>query len=277
METAGKPLGQSNDPVRLSYQQPSGVRCDRSAIKTSHNFATADRCESKRVCVTLCRHRGGSSDQAKVAVAKQLSLIRRLDAPSLCEKCGLENVVRLSILHPLWDTPDGWIFADTDGRPLTVRATAYDICMRRIARHSPDYTGKVTVPVLRDHRSRRIVSDESLEIAQMQDDAFDEICGDRCFDLSPARLKPAMDELNTRIARSLSVAVYAVAGARNQQEYEAAMDELFDFLDDLDRQLEDGRPFLLGDRPTLADVPVHTPLVRFDVVYNSLSGRAAGD
>jgi hypothetical protein len=115
---------------------------------------------------------------------------------------------------------------DTDGRPLTVRATAYDICMRRIARHSPDYTGKVTVPVLRDHRSRRIVSDESLEIAQMQDDAFDEICGDRCFDLSPARLKPAMDELNTRIARSLSVAVYAVAGARNQQEYEAAMDEL---------------------------------------------------
>jgi glutathione S-transferase len=166
---------------------------------------------------------------------------------------------------------------DTDGRPLTVRATAYDICMRRIARHSPDYTGKVTVPVLRDHRSRRIVSDESLEIAQMQDDAFDEICGDRCFDLSPARLKPAMDELNTRIARSLSVAVYAVAGARNQQEYEAAMDELFDFLDDLDRQLEDGRPFLLGDRPTLADVPVYTPLVRFDVVYNSLSGRAAGD
>jgi len=80
METGGKPFGQSYGLIRLPEQQGSSVRCNRSAIKTSHNFATADRYESKQVWATLSRHRGGSSDQAKVVVAKQLSLIRRPDA-----------------------------------------------------------------------------------------------------------------------------------------------------------------------------------------------------
>jgi hypothetical protein len=80
VEAGGKPSGQSNDPVRLPQQQRAGVRCDRSAIKTSHNFPAADRCKSKQVWVTLCEHRGGSQDQAKVVIAKQLSLIRRPDA-----------------------------------------------------------------------------------------------------------------------------------------------------------------------------------------------------
>jgi hypothetical protein len=82
MEAGREPFAQSNDLVRLPQQKRSSVRCDRPAIKTSHNFAAADRCESKQVRVTLCRHRGGSSDQSKVVLAKQLSLIRRPDALS---------------------------------------------------------------------------------------------------------------------------------------------------------------------------------------------------
>jgi hypothetical protein len=80
IEAGGKPSGQSNDPIRLPQQQGSGVRRDRSAIKTSHNFTAADGFESEQVWVTLCLHRGGSLNQAKVVVAKQLSLIRRPDA-----------------------------------------------------------------------------------------------------------------------------------------------------------------------------------------------------
>lgn len=48
------------------------------------------------------------------------------------------------------------------------------------------------------------------------------------------------------------------------------MDELFDYLDSLRVKLSDGRPFLLGDRPTMADVPAFPPLARFDAVYNPL-------
>jgi putative glutathione S-transferase len=79
-----------------------------------------------------------------------------------------------------------------------------------------------------------------------------------------------MDRLNARIAKSLAVGVYSVGAARDQQEYDTAMADLFGFLDELDRSLDDGRLFLLGDRPTLADVLAYPPLVRFDAVYNPL-------
>jgi len=79
-----------------------------------------------------------------------------------------------------------------------------------------------------------------------------------------------MADLNGRITRTLAVGVYSVAGARDQHEYDTAMDELFGFLDDLDCQFADGRPFLLGAKPTLADILAYTPLVRFDAVYNPL-------
>ena len=79
-----------------------------------------------------------------------------------------------------------------------------------------------------------------------------------------------MDGLNGRITKSLAAGVYSVAAARDQQEYDAAMGGLFGFLDELDRQVSDGRRFLLGDRPTLADVLAYPPLARFDAVYNPL-------
>jgi putative glutathione S-transferase len=182
----------------------------------------------------------------------------------------LENIVGLSALHPHWDTPDGWIFADTALSTIDGAGNGFRRLHEAYRASAPNYTGKVTVPVLWDQHARRIVSNESLEIAHMLNDAFDASGGDASIDLCPADLKPAMDELNGRIARSLSTGVYAVAGAKHQQDYDAAMDELFGFLDDLDGELADGRRFCLGDRATLADVLVYATLVRFDAVYNPL-------
>jgi glutathionyl-hydroquinone reductase len=182
----------------------------------------------------------------------------------------LETVVGLSVLHPLWDTPDGWVFGDTDLSTVDGAGNGFRCLHEAYRASSPNYTGKVTVPVLWDQRSRRIVSNESLEIARMLNDAFDGVGGDDRVDLCPADLASAIDGLNARITKSLAAGVYAVAAARDQRDYEAAMNELFGFLDELDRQLDDGRRFLLGDRPTLADVLVYPPLVRFDAVYNPL-------
>lgn len=181
---------------------------------------------------------------------------------------GLDTVVDRSILHPLWDTPNGWVFGDTDLSTPDRAGNGFRCLYEAYAASSPNYTGKVTVPVLWDQRSHRIVSNESLEIAHMLNDSFDEVGGNDLVDLCPA--DPAMDKLSARIARSLGEGVYAVAAARDQREYNATMDELFGFLDQLDRQLHDGRTFLLGDRPTFADVLIYPPLVRFDAVYNPL-------
>ena len=74
----------------------------------------------------------------------------------------LETVVGLSVLHPLWDTPDGWVFGDT-GLSTVDRAGNGFRCLHEVyGASSPNYTGKVTVPVLWDQRSCRIVSNESL-------------------------------------------------------------------------------------------------------------------
>ena len=104
----------------------------------------------------------------------------------------------------------------------------------------------------------------------MLNDVFDEIGGDRQVDLYPAALRGEIDALNVRIIRYLAKGVYAVGGARDQGEYNSAIDGLFSFLDALEHQLVDGRRFLLGERITLADVLAFAPLVRFDAVYNPL-------
>jgi Asp-tRNA(Asn)/Glu-tRNA(Gln) amidotransferase A subunit family amidase len=90
-----------------------------------------------------------------------------------------------------------------------------------------NYTGKVIVPVLWDRTSRRIVSNESIEIAEMLNHAFDEMGGDEHVDLYPAALRSGIDALSSRITRSLATGVYAVAAARDQAEYDSATDELF--------------------------------------------------
>jgi putative glutathione S-transferase len=182
----------------------------------------------------------------------------------------LEGLVGLSVLHPIWDTPDGWVFGET---PLSTPDGGGNGFVRLHEAYSAsqaDYTGKVTVPVLWDRKSRRIVNNESLEIATMLNDAFDHLGGDTDVDLYPPALRSEIDALTMRATRSLATGVYAVAAARDQAEYDRAMSALFGFLDECEQRLADGRRFLLGDRLTLADILVFTPLVRFDAVYNPL-------
>jgi putative glutathione S-transferase len=182
----------------------------------------------------------------------------------------LEHLVGLSVVHPIWDTPHGWTFGETalstpdrGGGGFTHLHQAY-----RASRS--DYTGKVIVPVLWDRKYRRIVNNESLDIAVMLNRAFDRLGGDQQVDLYPAALRPELDALNSRIGRSLATAVYEVAAARDQAEYDRAMEELFGFLDECEDGLANNRSFLLGDQATLADILLFTPLVRFDAVYNPL-------
>jgi hypothetical protein len=57
-EARGQSINQSDCPIRRPQQQGSGVRGDRSSVKTTHNFAASDESKVKPFCATLCRHRG---------------------------------------------------------------------------------------------------------------------------------------------------------------------------------------------------------------------------
>jgi len=182
----------------------------------------------------------------------------------------LERVIGISVVHPIWNTPDGWVFADTSQSTIDGAGNGFRGLHEAYQASRADYTGKITVPVLWDKQARRIVNNESLDIAMILNSAFDGVGGDASVDLAPAARRSELDDWNPRIARCLAVGVYTVAGARNQAEYATAMDELFGCLDDLEAKLDDGRSFLLGDKPTMADVLAFPPLARFDAVYNPL-------
>jgi putative glutathione S-transferase len=182
----------------------------------------------------------------------------------------LENVVGLSVLHPTWNTPDGWVFGDTPFSTKDGGGGGFTHLHQAYAASRPSYTGKVTVPALWDRRTRQIVSNESLDILIMFNDAFDGVGADPSVDLYPRFLRCEIDALNDRIACDLARRVYAIGAATTQQQYEQENAALFAFLDDLELRLSDGRRFLHGEAMTVSDILAFTPLVRFDAVYNPL-------
>ncbi|APG47559.1 glutathione S-transferase C-terminal domain-containing protein [Phaeobacter porticola] len=122
------------------------------------------------------------------------------------------------------------------------------------------YTGRSTVPVLWDAKLGNILSNSSADIMA----AFDVLSAH--IDLCPAQLHSEITELKQYIFDGLSNAVYRAGKSQRQDEYDQAVNTVFDTLDQLETRL-DGQPFLFGDALTQADIRLFATLVRFDTVY----------
>ena len=129
----------------------------------------------------------------------------------------------------------------------------------------PGFTGRVTVPVLWDRRSKVIVNNESSEILRMLNTAFEGIAP-ASPDLCPDPLKAEIDEMNAWLYETVNNGVYRCGFAKIQEAYEQAFTTLFAALERLDARLERQR-YLMGDAITECDVRLFTTLVRFDAVY----------
>ncbi|CAE6893161.1 Glutathione S-transferase [Vibrio sp. B1FLJ16] len=139
-------------------------------------------------------------------------------------------------------------------------------CMHQIyTQAKPDYTGRVTVPVLWDKKTNTIVSNESSEIIRMFNTAFNELTGNN-EDYYPEHLQPSIDEWNDFIYPNVNNGVYRCGFATTQDAYEEAFDSLFTALDKIDAHLATHR-YLTGNKITEADWRLFTTLVRFDAVY----------
>jgi glutathionyl-hydroquinone reductase len=128
-----------------------------------------------------------------------------------------------------------------------------------------DYTGRATVPVLWDRKTRTIVNNESSEIIRMLNDAFDDY-GDASLDLYPAARRDEIDAINATVYDAVNNGVYRCGLAKSQAAYEESFHKLFAALDQLERRLAEHR-WLVGDRFTEADLRLFPTLVRFDAVY----------
>jgi glutathionyl-hydroquinone reductase len=169
---------------------------------------------------------------------------------------GLEDVLPMTVLDPVRDER-GWRF-DPD-RPDPVNNFAF--LSEAYSVTDPDFDGRISVPVLFDTDTNRIVNNESADIIRMLD-----VWSDEGPELVPEDLRGAIDEINERVYRDVNDGVYRAGFARSQEAYEEAYDNLFATLDWLDELLATRR-YLLGDDITEADWRLFVTLVRFDTVY----------
>jgi putative glutathione S-transferase len=173
---------------------------------------------------------------------------------------GLTDVVGMSIVHPDM-LEDGWTFAP-EPEPLFGLRFLHQI----YARAAPDYTGRVTVPVLWDRECDTIVNNESGDIVRILDEDFG-AWADPAYALRPGHLAQEIDALHDRLYEAVNNGVYRAGFAGSQQAYEAAVVPLFDMLRELDGRLATSR-FLMGDALTEPDIRLFTTCVRFDAVYH---------
>jgi putative glutathione S-transferase len=178
---------------------------------------------------------------------------------------GLEDHIGVSVVHPDM-LGEGWTFDDdfpgATGDTLFGLPYARDIYTRA----DPNFTGRVTVPILWDKERETIVSNESAEIIRMFNSAFDELTGNS-DDYYPAPLHDRIEEVNARVYDTLNNGVYKAGFATTQEAYDAAVHPLFDTLDWIEDILSENR-YLAGDKMTEADWRLFTTLVRFDKVYH---------
>ncbi|MCW2967622.1 MAG: putative glutathione S-transferase with thioredoxin-like domain [Solirubrobacteraceae bacterium] len=175
---------------------------------------------------------------------------------------GLQEAIGLSLVDPLRDDA-GWRFGPDFPDPLH----GWDLLSEGYVATDPAFDGRVTVPVLWDTETGRIVNNESADIIEMLNAEFDAVAARPELDLYPAGLRAAMDPLMERIYDNVNNGVYKSGFASSQEAYEEAVLPLFEVLDELDDRLSDRR-YLMGSVLTLADWRLFTTLVRFDAVYH---------
>jgi putative glutathione S-transferase len=177
---------------------------------------------------------------------------------------GLESMISVSVVNPLM-REHGWTFEADEGvvaDPLHQARYMHQIYTAA----DPEYSGRVTVPVLWDKQQNCLVNNESAEIIRMFNAAFDGL-GTKPGDYYPQALRTEIDSLNAVIYDRVNNGVYKAGFATTQEAYEQAVIPLVETLDELGQRLSTQR-YLLGEQITEADWRLFTTLIRFDAVYH---------
>lgn len=173
---------------------------------------------------------------------------------------GLEDFISVSVVNAGMHE-NGWEFSEELPDHLYGKKFAYQL----YSKADPDYSGRVTVPILWDKKQQTIVSNESSEIIRMFNSAFDGI-GAIPGDFYPAALQDKIDSINQRVYSHVNNGVYKAGFSTEQSVYEENVTLLFNSLDWLEGLLDENR-YLVGNQITEADWRLFTTLIRFDAVY----------
>ena len=175
----------------------------------------------------------------------------------------LEDVIGVTVVDPVRDER-GWAFRDGPGYSHDP-VNGFKFLSEAYAATDPNFDGRVTVPVLWDKQTHRIVNNSEDDICRMFNDVFDAF-GNRDVNLFPKDIETEHAKLSSFIYDNVNNGVYKAGFASKQQAYEKPCRTLFAALDELDARLA-ARRYLFGERIVEADWRLFCTLVRFDAVY----------
>ncbi|WHS33052.1 glutathione S-transferase family protein [Brucella sp. NM4] len=180
---------------------------------------------------------------------------------------GLDKLISISVVEPAL-TDQGWRFGDYPGSNRdSLNGATY---MHELyTKADPHYTGRATVPVLWDKKTKTIVNNGSADIVRMFNTGFGDLANND-IDLYPEPLRGEIDALNEHIYPSLNNGVYRAGFATTQIAYDEAFRDVFRTLDELEARLSAKGPFLFGEQFTETDIRLFVTLVRFDAAYHGL-------
>jgi putative glutathione S-transferase len=190
-----------------------------------------------------------------------------------CKLKGLEDAIGLTIVDPIRDGK-GWAFRDPSGKtPLgapfesTDPVNDFHFLSEAYVATDPNFDERVTVPVLWDKETKKIVNNCEDDICPMFNSVFNEVARNKDVDLFPKEIKAEHNKLTDFIYDDVNNGVYKAGFATRQRAYEIACGKIFEALDELEQRLSKSR-YLFGRRIVDVDWRLFCTLVRFDVVYH---------
>jgi putative glutathione S-transferase len=171
---------------------------------------------------------------------------------------GLEAAIGMTVVDPIRDER-GWRMEHDPIEGFHFLSEAYEASL-------PGYAARVTVPVLYDTQTHRIVSNSDDDIMRMFETEFTPLATG-WPDLYPAALATEIDALNATIYETVNDGVYQAGFATAQAAYESAAYRVFATLDALETRLATRR-YLFGPDVVETDWRLFVTLIRFDAVYH---------
>ena len=186
---------------------------------------------------------------------------------------GLENSIGMTIVDPIRDD-QGWAFRDPSGKlppgarfESTDPVNGFKFLSEAYKATDPNFDQRVTVPVLWDKETKRIVNNCEDDICVMFNRVFNEFAANKDVDLFPKDIEAENAKLCDFLYNNVNNGVYKVGFATRQRPYEIACRKLFEALDQLEKRLSTSR-YLFDNRIVEADWRFFCTLVRFDAVYH---------
>ena len=180
----------------------------------------------------------------------------------------------MTVVDPIRDER-GWAFRDPDKKwddtevipPSTDPINGFEFLSEAYSATDPNFDERVTVPVLWDKETKRIVNNCEDDICPMFNDAFNAVARNKDVDLFPKEIEQEQAKLSDFLYDNVNNGVYKAGFATRQRAYEISCRKLFDALDELEKRLTKRR-YLFDNRIVESDWRLFCTLIRFDVVYH---------